>query len=131
MANVKIFGDSAVITSSIKLADLKNITKYAPNSLILKGGEDGKEEIFMVAVGKSGTGSINEFGASFAPSTRNADGYATITMMIPAAVDKAKEWMVEDFGGALMNLKKVEEALPAVIAQIAADKQAVEASIEE
>ena len=38
--------------------------------------------------------------------------------------------MVEDFGGALMNLWKVEEALPAVVAQIAADKLAVEASIE-
>ena len=84
----------------------------------------------MIAVAKSGSGSINEFGASFAPATRDAEGKATITMMIPASVKDAKEWMVENFGGALMNLKKVEEALPAVVAQIAADKQAVEASIE-
>ena len=115
MAKTKIFGDSVVITSSIKLADLNNVAK---------------QPVFGVCVGKSGSGSINEVGASFAPSTRDSEGKATITMMIPASVKDAKAWMVEDFGGALMNLKKVEEALPAVVAQIAADKQAIEASIE-
>lgn len=130
MAKTKIFGDSVVITSSIKLADLNNVAKYAPKALVLKGGEDNKEDIFMIGVAKSGAGSIGEFGASFAPSTRDAEGYATITMMIPASVKDAKAWMVDDFGGALMNLWKVEEALPAVVAQIAADKMAVEASIE-
>lgn len=130
MAKTKIFGDSVVITSSIKLADLNNVAKYAPKALVLKGGEDNKEDIFMIGVAKAGSGSIGEFGASFAPATRDSDGKATITMMIPASVKDAKAWMVEDFGGALMNLKKVEEALPAVVAQIAADKQAIEASIE-
>ena len=130
MAKTKIFGDSVVITSSIKLADLNNVAKYAPKALFLMGGEDNKEPVFGVCVGKSGSGSINEVGASFAPSTRDAEGYATITMMIPASVKDAKAWMVEEFGGALMNLWKVEEALPAVVAQIAADKLAVEASIE-
>ena len=130
MAKTKIFGDSVVITSSVKLADLKNVAKYAPKALTLKGGEDGKEEIFLVCVGQSGSGSINEWGATFAPATRDAEGKATITMMIPASVEKAKEWMVENFGSALMNLAKVEEKLPEVIAQIAADKKAVEDSIE-
>ena len=130
MAKTKIFGDSVVITSSIKLADLNNVAKYAPKALFLMGGEDNKEPVFGVCVGKSGSVSINEVGASFAPSTRDAEGYATITMMIPASVKDAKAWMVEEFGGALMNLWKVEEALPAVVAQIAADKLAVEASIE-
>lgn len=130
MAKTKIFGDSVVITSSVKLADLKNVAKYAPKALILKGGEDNKEDVFMIGIGKSGAGAINEWGATFAPATRDNEGKATITMMIPAAVTNAKEWLVEDFGGALMNLKKVEEALPAVIDQIAADKKSVEDSIE-
>lgn len=129
MAKTKIFGDSVVITSSVKLADLKNVAKYAPKALILKGGEDGKEEIFGISVGE-GAGHINSWGATFAPSTRDAEGRATITMMIPASVTDAKDWMVEDFGGALMNLAKVEEKLPEVIAEIAANKKAVEDSIE-
>ena len=130
MAKTKIFGDSVVITSSIKLADMKNVAKYAPKALTLMGGEDGKEELFKVMVGKAGAGSINAWGATFASSTRDAEGKATITMMIPAAVEKAKEWIVEEFGGALMNLKALEDQLPAVIAKIAADKKAVEDSIE-
>lgn len=131
MAKTKIFGDSVVITSSIKLADLKNVAKYAPKALTLLGGEEGKEPIFCVNVGKSGAGALNAFGATFAPQTRDHEGKATITMMIPAAVEKAKEWVVEDFGGALMNLKALEDKLPEVIAKIAADKKSVEDSIEE
>ena len=131
MAKTKIFGDSVVITSSVKLADLKNVAKYAPKALTLMGGEDNKEPIFCINVAKSGPGSLNAFGASFAPATRDHEGMATITMMIPAAVTNAKEWVVEDFGGALMNVKALEEQLPAVIAKIAADKKSVEDSIEE
>lgn len=131
MAKTKIFGDSVVITSSIKLADLKNVAKYAPKALTLMGGEDGKEPIFCVNAGKTGTGALNAFGATFAPATRDHEGFATITMMIPAAVAKAKEWVVEEFGGALMHLAEVEKQLPAVIEKIAADKKSVEDSIEE
>lgn len=130
MAKTKIFGDSIVITSSIKLADLKNVAKYAPTALTLMGGEDGKEPVFGICVSKTGPGFINGVGAGFAPATRDADGKATITMMIPASIEKAKEWVVEEFGGALMNLKALETALPAVIEKIAADKKAVEESIE-
>ena len=130
MAKTKIFGDSGVITSRIKLAELKNGAKYAPKALTLMGGEDGKEELFKIMVGKSGAGPINAWGASFAPATRDHEGKATITMMVPAAVEKAKEWVVEEFGGALMNLAEVEKTLPAVIEKIAADKKAVEDSIE-
>lgn len=130
MAKTKIFGDSVVMTSSVKLADLKNIAKYAPKALTLMGGEDGKEPIFSICIGKSGAGSLNAFGATFAPATRDSEGKATITMMIPAAVEKAKEWVVEEFGGALMNLAELEKQLPAVVEKIAADKKAVEDSIE-
>ena len=70
MAKTKIFGDSVVMTSSVKLADLKNIAKYAPKALTLMGGEDGKEPIFSICIGKSGAGSLNAFGATFAPATR-------------------------------------------------------------
>ena len=91
-----------------------------------KGNLDGKTYWLTPGI----PASVMSEKVTVAPVTRDAEGKATITMMIPASVKDAKEWMVENFGGALMNLKKVEEALPAVVAQIAADKQAVEASIE-
>lgn len=131
MANVYIKGDAAIITSTVTLENLKNVTKYAPKALTLLGGDDGKEPVFCVTVGKTGSGAINGYGATFAPATRDHEGKATITLMVPACVEKAKEWVVNELGGALMNLKAIEEKLPEVIAKIAADKKAVEDSIQE
>lgn len=99
MAKTKIFGEAIVVTSTIKLEDLKKVERYSCNSLILKGGEDGKQPIFGVCVAKEGMGNISSISASFAPTTRNADGYATVTMTIPDGVANAKEWMVDKFGG--------------------------------
>ena len=46
MAKITIAGDAAVVTSAMKLEDIKTIEKYRPKELVLKGGEDGKEPIF-------------------------------------------------------------------------------------
>ena len=131
MAKSKIFGEAIVITSSVKLAELKSVAKYYKEKLVLKGGEDGKESIFGICVAKSGMGSLSPNGACFAPTTRNGEGYATITMTIPEGVENAKTWMVDKFGGALMHLEALEKQLPGVVAKITAAEAAVAASIEE
>ena len=41
MAKITIAGDAAVVTSAMKLEDIKTIEKYRPKELVLKGGEDG------------------------------------------------------------------------------------------
>ena len=43
MAKIVIAGDAVVVTSAMKLEDIKTIEKYRPKELVLKGGEDGKE----------------------------------------------------------------------------------------
>ena len=48
MAKITIAGDAAVVTSAMKLEDIKTIEKYRPKELVLKGGEDGKEPIFCL-----------------------------------------------------------------------------------
>lgn len=131
MAKTKIFGEAIVVTSAIKLEDLKKVERYSRDSLILKGGEDGKQPIFGVCVAQEGMGNISSISVSFAPTTRNAEGYATVTMTIPDGVANAKEWMVDKFGGALMNLAALEKELPAVVEKIKADAKAVADSIEE
>ena len=131
MAKTKIFGEAIVITSTLKLDELKSVSKYYKEKLVLKGGEDGKEPIFGICISKSGMGSLSATGACFAPTTRNAGGYATITMTIPDGVENAKTWMVDKFGGALMHLEILEKQLPDVVSKIAAAEAAVAASIEE
>lgn len=129
MAKVTILGDAAVIKSTLKLDDIKNVKKYRPKALALKGGEDGKEDIFVIDTAESDAGSINSFGAVFTRESRDEDKNACITITIPASITDAEKYIVDEFGGALMNLKKMEEILPAVIAEIAADKASIMADI--
>ena len=94
MAKIVIAGDAVVVTSAMKLEDIKTIEKYRPKELVLKGGEDGKEPIFGVGT-THGAGSINAVGASFGSE----------------------------------NLNKLEEKLPTVLEEIAAEKATVMSNI--
>ena len=129
MARITIAGDAVVVTSALKLEDIKTIAKYRPNELILKGGEDGKEPIFGIGV-TSGCGSINEVGASFGRESHDEDKLATITMCTGSDVTgDVKEWVADHIGGAIIKLNKLEEKLPAVLAEIADEKAAVMSNI--
>lgn len=130
MAKITIAGDAVVVTSSMKLEDLKNIAKYRPKALNLRGGEDGKELIYSVAVGRNGNGEINKNGAVFASATHDDQKLATITMYVgDFGEDDIKEFVADKIGAAIINLTKLEETLPDVIAEIAAEKNAVMESI--
>ena len=128
MAKIVIAGDAVVITSARKLEDLRNIKKYRPQSLILKGGEDGKEPIFAVEV-PTGTGDINQYGAAFGAATRDEAKLATITLVAPGVEGDIKEFVADKLGSALINLNKLEETLPAVVQAIAAEKEQVMGAI--
>ena len=129
MARITIAGDAVVVTSSMKLEDIRTIAKYRPEALILKGGDDGKEPIFAVGVTK-GNGSINQYGASFSPETHNEDGLATITIVVNGSVDgDIKDFVADRIGSAIINLNKLEESLPCVVEEINAEKAAVIESI--
>ena len=59
MAKIVIAGDAIVVTSAMKLEDIKTIEKYRPNALTLMGSEDGKEPIFAIGT-TEGCGNINQ-----------------------------------------------------------------------
>ena len=128
MANIIIAGDAAVVKSTMKLEDIKTIEKYRPKELILKGGEDGKEPIFAIGT-TSGTGNINSVGASFGSETRDDDKLACITLIISGATGDVKDWVADRLGAAIINLNKLEQKLPAVLAEIAAEKAEVVSNI--
>lgn len=130
MAKTKIFGEAIVITSTLKLDDLKAVNKYYKEELNLYGGKTGDDLLFGIRVAPSGKGSLCPAGAVFSPVSRVEGGYATITMDIPAGVSDAKKWMVEEHGGALMHLDELEKKLPDVVTKIAAAERAVAESIE-
>lgn len=130
MAKITIAGDAVVITSSMKLEDLKTIAKYRPKALNLRGGEDGKELIYSVAVGRDGSnGEINKNGAVFTSATHDDAKLATITMYAAHTENDIKEVVADQIGAAIINLSKLEETLPAVLDEITAEKAAVMDSI--
>ena len=130
MAKITIAGDAVVVTSAMKLEDLRTISKYRPNALTLMGGEDGKEPVFAISVIKNGlAGEINKYGASFGSETHDDEKLATITMTACVAEGDIREVVADHIGSAIINLTKLEETLPAVLDEIAAEKAAVMDSI--
>ena len=131
MAKIKTINRAIVVNSEVKYDDYKLVVKYRPEALTLKGGEDGKEPIFTVFVRNSGQGCIDENGAIFGEATRDDAKLATITMMFTGDAEAdIKEYIVDELGGALMKLNKVEAGLPAVIEAIKAERETVRDSIE-
>lgn len=129
MAKIVIAGDAVVVTSSLKLEEIRTVEKYRPNELVLKGGEDGKEPIFAIGV-TEGCGNINEVGASFGRETHDEEKLASITMCTGAGITgDIKEWVAERIGGAIIKLNKLEEKLPAVLEEIEAEKAEVMSNI--
>lgn len=128
MAKVTITGRAVVITSAMKLEDIKTIEKYRPKELVLKGGEDGKEPIFGIGT-TNGAGNINAVGASFDAETHNDDKLACITLFLDGVTGDVKEWVADRLGAAIINLNKLEEKLPAVLEEIADEKAAVMSNI--
>lgn len=124
MAKINVIGDAVVVTSAMKLEDIRLIKKYRPKALVLSEEIDGvKEPVFAISV--SECGEISEYGASFSGETRDDEKKATITTVLKGAPADLKEYLADKLGGALMKLNKLEEQLPAVLAEIAAEKQAV------
>ena len=112
MAKIVIAGEAVVVTSAIKLEDLRKVAKYRPDALVLKGGEDGKEPIFRIGV-CSGTGKINKYGAEFGAETHDDAKLATITLVTDALEGDIREAVAEAIGASILNLNKLEETIPA------------------
>ena len=124
MAKIVIAGEAVVVTSAMKLADLRKIAKYRPEALVLKGGEDGKEPIFKIGV-TNGTGKINKYGAEFSAETHDDAKLATITLVVDGVDGDVREAVAEAIGVPVLNLNKIEETLPGVLAEIENEKATI------
>lgn len=129
MAKITVVGDAVVITSALKFDDLEKVAKFRPEALVLKGGEDGKQDVFMIGTSDY-AGDVDELGIIFNRKTRDEVGLAQLTCVFGGFEGDVKEFVADKLGGPLMKLNKLEEQLPAVIAEIAAEHEAVLAGIE-
>ncbi len=129
MAKTKILGTAVTITSAIKVAVFKTLAKFKPAALKLTETVDGvKEEKFSVALGTSP--SVTKYGIVF--DSENTDGYAEVTLQIPASItaDKRKEYVADTYGYALLNLNQLEGQIAEEYAETEADFVAINEGIE-
>ena len=129
MAKIVIAGESVVITSSVKLEDFQKVKKYRPKALVLMGGEDDKEQVFGVSV-VDGSGKLTKFGIEFGKATHDENKFACLTMNLPEVGDRnIKDVVADEIGPAVVLLCKIEEKIPAVLAEIKAEKDAILSNI--
>lgn len=120
MANMKKVGQAIVVTSVLKVEDIKRVARFAPKALKLVDGD--KKEYFVVAVGSE---SIGQYGVAF--KEQNAEGFAQLTLMGKSEVTKKE--LAETYGHILNNLAKVEEQALDALAGVNETLEAVEDSI--
>lgn len=130
MAKITITGDAVVITSSQTLEDIRVLEKYRPKALCLFDVDENgqKEEAFKVC-STNGSGTINQYGASFGSATHDDQKRATITLTLPRGIDDATEYVAETIGAAILSLNRVEQQFAAALAGVADEKAAVMESI--
>lgn len=129
MAKTTVVGKAVVVTSAMKLEDLKMIKKYRPDALVLMGGENNDIPQFSILVADKGS-CIGDNGVLFSDASRDDEALAQLTMVMNDAVEgDVKEYIADEIGGALGKLEKLEATLPAVLAEIKAERDAVLASI--
>ncbi len=129
MAKIIIAGDAVVVKSSLKFEELKRIAKYSPESLVLKGGEDNKEDVFRIGV-TEGEGRIGTYAAEFNSSSRgedglaDEDGFATLTMKFAVSPDEnIKEVIADKLGTPMIYLARLEDKLPHVLERLNRERE--------
>jgi len=68
-------------------------------------------------------------GASFGRESHDEGKLATVTMVIGSTAGDVKEWVADRIGTAVMYLNRLEDTLPAVLDEIAAEKATIMSNI--
>ena len=113
MADVKIAGNTIVLTSTVTLEQIKRIEKHRPEALEIRNAKE--EIIFRVGTGSN---ALNDHGASFNAATLDDRELAYISLPIPPGVTDAKRYFAETFGQQHLYLKAIEQRLSSVLVEV-------------
>lgn len=128
MAKITVVGDVCVVTSELKLEDIKLIEKYRPEKLKLCS-EDGEKVLFRIGTIDGSGGLINQKGAVFG-SASHANGKAVITMKLGEIDGDIKDAIADTIGTGIIYLNKIETALGEIVSEINNERKAIKENIE-
>ena len=118
-----------VLTSTLRKEDIETVKKYRPDALKIKDSE-GNDVFGMSYV--AGKPCVSKNGITF--GSTNADGFVIVVGDIPAnlpAGTSAGEYVADVVGAALTNINALEESIPAVVAEVKAERDELIGSITE
>jgi len=115
MSKIKTLGDAMVLTSTVKLEDIMQLAKYNPKALVIVEPKT-EDEIFRIT--PSFKPSFGKAGAAF--NTANADGFAEMTILLPAGLSNEEKltWIKECYGVGLLELNKIETTIASAVAEL-------------
>lgn len=119
MAKIIAAGEAVVITSDIKMEDLKLIQANRPKALNLyETNEDGKKTCIFTIGATDGKGSVSGNGICFNAVSNDGTGKAAVTVCVPDGEGSVKERVAAKYGKAVMRLNELETKLNAVVTEI-------------
>lgn len=121
---VTITGNACVLTSTIKVEDIKLVKKYKPEALQVK--DDKGNEVFRIAY-TEGKGSIAPFGITFGNKSLDGNGFAQVSGIFEGGVNEenVKEVAADTIAPIQDYLTKLEETIPAAVEAITASRKAI------
>lgn len=129
MSKIIVSGTSLTLKSALTLGQIEMLKKYRPNSLVLMGGDDGKDKVFAIDT-TTGDGGIGTYGISFGRESFDEERKAVVTMPIPTGIGDVKEWIADKIAAPKQMLDKLEEGLFAVMDAVQAEREAFMNGIE-
>lgn len=93
---ISILGEALVLTSTLKVEEIKLLRKYKPDALKIKN-ENG-DDLFAIAY-KEGCSSITPKGVTFGGASRDGNEFATFTANISVAEGEDIKEVVADLIG--------------------------------
>lgn len=121
---LSITADAYAITSEIKVSDIQLLSKHNPEALKLKD-EENKKDVFAIGYSE-GNSNVSKFGITFGGKTRDDNGYATITGILPTSLkstEAAKEYLADMFGGVIAFLNKLEKSVPEAVKKVTDERK--------
>ncbi len=126
MSQMKIMGNCAVLTSTLKLEDIRKLQQIAPDKTQIV--DENGTVVYVIGVGITANMSI--FGATF--NAENSDGFATLTVTIPSTVEPndRNTYITNRMEACVVAFNQYENAFQTRIESTLAQHEAFVAAIE-
>ena len=113
---ISVVGNAAVVTSSIKVEEIKTLKAGNPQALKVFKDEEKKDEVFSISYNEGAEPSFGKFGITFNSVTRDDKKCASLTLPSPNTLktnEEIKVYLADKLGStAAAYMADLEKTVP-------------------